>query len=220
MDDVIDGYDCDPQPDVWPLRRGDTLANHDWFPFHSHRFLASSFVTTALMEQRRGDIGTAVILWSESMRQDPAGTLPDCDIELASLARFSTVGDWLAVKDGVMRGWVTVLVEDGRLGQTIKRLGHPSFMQGVVEQMHKRKRGRDQARVAQGLAVKKSRIRKKMLELRIGEHVVSDDRAVSALADYFKSSDLYITPDNVRTAMIEVLGFSGEVARFPTRKDI
>lgn len=205
-------------PEIWPLRRGDTLSNHDWFPFHVHRFLGSKFLSKSIMDKRRGDIGTAVMLWCESMRQDPAGTLPDCDIELASLARYPTVEEWLTVRDSVMYGWVPVLVEDERSGETLTRFGHPGFMQGVVEEMHKRKRGRDGAREAARLSVRKSRIRKKMADIRIQEHIISDDRAITALAEYFDQSDLYVTPDNLRAAMIEVLGYTGEVAHFPSRK--
>jgi hypothetical protein len=73
---------------TWPLRRGDTLSNHDRFPFHGHRFLAPKFLATCLMGKRRADVGTAVMLWSELMRQDPSGTLPERYVELASLGRF------------------------------------------------------------------------------------------------------------------------------------
>lgn len=199
----------------WPLKRGETLSNHDWFPFYGHRFLASEFVAGAIMEGRRGDVGTAVLLWSESMRQDPAGTLPTTDIALASLARFASIESWMEVKDGVMHGWVPVEVEDERSGETITRLGHPGFMQGVVEGMHKRKKSRDGAREAGRLAVRKSRIRKKMAEMQYEKHLIADDRVVSALAEYFELSELYITPDNLRGAMIEVLGYTGEVTHFP-----
>ena len=202
---------------TWPLKRGDTLSNHDWFPFHGHRFLASKFLATCLMDKRRADVGTAVMLWSESMRQDPAGTLPECDVELASLGRFATVEEWQAVKQGVMQGWVPVLVEDDRSGEMLTRLGHPGFMQSVVEEMHKRKRGRDGAREAARLAVRKSRIRKKLAEMRIQKNIVDDDRAIVALAEYFEHSDLYVTADNLKSAMIEVLGYTGEVTHFPAR---
>jgi len=206
------------QPDMWPLQRGETLSNHDWFPFYGHRFLASGFLASAIMDGRRADVGTAIILWSESMRQDPAGTLPECDIELASLARFTTVDRWLSVKAGVMRGWLPVLVEDGRTGEVSTRLGHPRFMQGIVEEMYKRKRGRDGAREAAALAQRRSRIRKKMTDLKVADHIIGDDQAVNALSDHFKLSDLYITAENVRAAMIEVLGYTGEVAQFPVRR--
>lgn len=211
MDDFV-------QPDMWPLQRGDTLSNHDWFPFFGHRFLASKFLAMAVMEKRRGDLGTAVILWSEAMRQDPAGTLPESDIELATLGRFGSVDEWRAVREGVMYGWVPVLVEDARTGEVATRLGHPGFLQQVVEEMFKRKRGRDGAREAARLAVRKSRIRKKMTDLRIQEHVINDDRVIHSLAEYFEHSDLYVTPDNLRAAMTEVIGYTGEVTHFPQRK--
>lgn len=206
------------QPDTWPLQRGDMLSNHDWFPFYIHRFLTSNFLLGAVMEDRRGDVGTALILWCESMRQDPAGTLPDSDMELASLAKYGTVADWLAVRAGVMHGWVKVRVEDAETGDCEIRLGHPRFMQGVVEQMHKRKLSRDGAREASKLAVRKSRIRKKMAELKVRKHVIEDDRVMAALAEYFAQSDIYITADNVRAAMTEVIGYTGEVTHITSRR--
>lgn len=213
---MADGEDFEET--FWPLKRGETLSNHDWFPFFGHRFLASKFLAVAVMEQRRGDIGTAVMLWSEAMRQDPAGTLPDCDIELATLSRFGSVEEWRAVRAGVMHGWVSVSVEDSLSGETITRLGHPGFLRQVVEEMFKRKRGRDGAREASRMAVRKSRIRRKMSDLRIQEHIISDDRVIHALAEYFEHADLYLTADNLRSAMTSVIGYTGEVAHFPNRK--
>jgi hypothetical protein len=210
--------DCEARPDRWPLMRGDTLSNHDWFPFYGHRFLHSKFLRTALMEGRRADVGTAVMLWTESLAEDPAGTLPDCDLELASLARFATIADWLEVKDGVLYGWEHVEVEDAATGEVETRLGHPGFILGVVEEMAKRKKSRDGAREAARLAVKKTRIRKKMSELQIAKHIIEDDRSIHMLAEYFDQSDLFINHDNVRAAMVEVIGFTGEVTQFPQKR--
>ncbi|MBT9383311.1 hypothetical protein KM176_05520 [Pseudooceanicola sp. CBS1P-1] len=208
--------DFERQPDMWPLKRGETLSNHDWFPLYGHRFLGSSFVRKAVLQGRRADIGTAMILWAEAMREDPAGTLPTDDEELASLARFQSVEDWLEVREGVLHGWEFVFVEDERTGETQRRLGHPGFMQGVVLQMHKRKISRDAGREMRNLAVKKSRIKKKMEELQVREPLLSDSRALHAMAEFFEQSDLHITHDNVRSAMVEVLGYSGDVMPFPT----
>lgn len=210
--------DFEQSPDTWPLRRGETLSNHDWFPFYGHKFLASDFTNQAVLEDRRADIGTAVMLWAESMRQDPAGTLPMSDTTLAGLAKFPSVDAWLAVKDNALHGWVPVMVEDDRFDEPQMRLGHPGLMHDIVSDMYRRKRGRDGAREASKLAVRKSRIRKKMAELRVPEHMVSDNAAVVELALYFEHSDLYITAENVRTAMIEALGYTGDVVRLPSRR--
>lgn len=203
------------QPDVWPLFRGDTLSNHDWFPFYGHKFLGSRFLGTSLMKGKRADVGTAVILWAEAMRQDPAGTLPEDDYELASLCRFASVEEWQACRESVLHGWVPVYVEDEQTGVQVIRLGHPSFMQGIVEQMHRRKKGRDGAREAGNLATKKSRIKKKMVEARIPDHIINDDRAMDLLVAYFDASDLYITKDNLKQAMVEAIGFNPSVTHFP-----
>ncbi|WHP68848.1 hypothetical protein [Phaeobacter inhibens] len=217
MDDLIE---CPNAPqDIWPLKRGDTLSSHDWFPFFSHRFLGSTFVRRCRATKRREDIGTAVILWAESMRQDPAGTLPPGDLDLADLAHFHCMDEWQQAKENVLYGWVPVLVEDPRTGEFETKLGHPGMIEDIVQDMHKRKKGRDHAREAQNLATKKFRIRDKMRGMGVDEHIISDDRAVTALAEFFAQSSLYITPDNVRTAMIEVLGYTGKVTPISAARD-
>ena len=62
---------------------------------------------------------------------------------------------------------------------------------------------------AQSAQIRK--IRKKMVENGVQDHVIKDDRAVTALAEHFAHSELYITPQNVAAAMVEVLGYTGEV---------
>lgn len=210
MKDVVDCLDG-PTPDTWPLQRGDTLSSHDWYPFYGHKFLSSRFLSKCVMTGRRADIGTAMILWSEAMRQDPAGTLPTDDLELADMARFRSVSEWQEVRENVLHGWATVLVEDPRSGEAEVRLGHPGLIEDIVQDMYKRKRGRDAAREAGRLALKKHKIRKKMAEICVQEHMIKDDRIITALAEHFEHSELYITPDNVRAAMVEVLGYTGDV---------
>ncbi|WP_155846155.1 hypothetical protein [Celeribacter ethanolicus] len=200
---------------VWPLKRGETLSNHDWFPFYGHRFLGSRFLSVSLLKGRREDIGTALILWTEAMSQDPGGTLPDCNMELAGLARFSSVDEWVSVRENVMAGWVPVEVEDEVAGKMITRLGHPGFMQGVVAEMYKRKKGRDGAREAARVAVKKSRLKAKLEEMKGYENVIANPQAIMQLVEYFEHSDLFMTPDNIRAALHEVLGWSGQVRPFP-----
>lgn len=195
----------------WPLERGDTLSNHDWFPFYGHRFLASSFVARAVMQDRRADIGTAMILWSESMRQDPAGTLPVDDLELAALARFHSLAEWVAVRDGVLHGWEPVTVVDSVTGAESVRLGHLGMIQGIVAQMHRRKVSRDGARSAAATATRKSRIKDKLKEAKAPAWMMQDDAAIAALVAHFEQTNLYITAENVRAAMVSLLGYDDQV---------
>lgn len=206
-------------PDLWPLRRGETLSSHDWFPFYVHKFLGSRFLGRCVMTGQRADVGTALILWTEAMRQDPAGTLPSDDLLLAGLARFRSIEEWQEARDNVLHGWVPVLVEDDRTGELETRLGHPGLIEQIVQDMHKRKRGRDSAREAGRLALKKHKIRKKMVEGGIQDHVIKDARAVTLLAEHFEHSELYITVENVRAAMIEVLGYTGDVTPISAARD-
>lgn len=207
--------DFERSPDPWPLERGQTLSNHEWWPFHGHRFLASAFMAEAVLQGRRADLGTALILWAEAMRQDPAGTLPDDDLQLAALARFPSVEAWQEARPGVMHGWVPVLVTDGRTGEVTTRLGH-SMLEVVAKDMHKRKRGRDEARKAGARSQRKGRIRKKMMEIGVSEELVAQDRVVAVLVDYFEATpDLFINAENVRNAMISEIGWTGQIAQFP-----
>ncbi|UXC37335.1 YdaU family protein [Cupriavidus gilardii] len=57
---------------------------------------------------------SAVMLWCASWHQVPAGSLPNDDRSLASLAGFGrAVGEWEKVRDGALRGWIEC--SDGRL---------------------------------------------------------------------------------------------------------
>nr|WP_319250490.1 hypothetical protein [uncultured Celeribacter sp.] len=138
-------------------------------------------------------------------------------MELAGLARFSSVEEWRAVKDSVLSGWVPVEVEDDVAGKMVTRLGHPGFMQGIVADMYKRKKGRDGAREAARVAVKKSRLKAKLEEMKGFENIIASPQAIMQLVEYFEHSDLFMTQDNIRSALHEVLGYRADVARFPRR---
>ncbi|NOV24180.1 DUF1376 domain-containing protein [Cupriavidus necator] len=50
---------------------------------------------------------SAVMLWCAAWHQVPAGSLPNDDRSLASLAGYGrAVGEWLKIKEGALRGWI------------------------------------------------------------------------------------------------------------------
>lgn len=212
---MTDLMDQEPEM-IWPLRRGETLSNHDWFPLHTHRLLGSDFVSLSIMDGRRADIGTALMLWSESFRQDPAGTLPADDRLLAGLARFADIGEWMACRDNVLRGWKIVDVEDDD-GLMQRRLGHVSFMMKIVDDMYKRKRGRDASAQARGQAVRKSRVRDKLKDLGF-DHLAGQPPVITMILETLDQGDMYITPDNVSIVLKEHHLDGGKVARLPGRR--
>ncbi|WP_298491569.1 hypothetical protein [uncultured Maritimibacter sp.] len=203
------------QPDTWALERGDTLSNHDWFPLHGHRLLSSAFVAKCVMLDRREDLGTALILWAEAMRQDPAGTLPCEPIQLAALARFHSLEAWEAVADNVLHGFELVHVKDPRTGELVPRMGH-ALLGEIATEMHKRKTGRDAAREQARGQKRKDRIKAKMKEAGIEAGMIENPRVIGELLRFFDASpDLYITADHVVMAMRETMGFTGTVSHFP-----
>lgn len=192
--------------DFWayPLRHGDRLQSYDWMPLYVERLLSSRFVASAIYNGRRQDIGTALLLWSASMKQNPAGTLPDDDIELAQLARFGAdVDGWREAREGALYGWRPVHIDDAPPGSGA-RLGHPLIAE-IAQEQFSRKRGRERGREVAAWATMKSRVRAK---LRDAKHprIAENDYAVEQIAQWLRDNDLYVTLENVRVATETVMG--------------
>lgn len=190
---------------LYPLGYGDRLSNHDWVPLYVNRLLTSRFIAHACAADRRQDIGTALILWSESFKQDPAGTLPDDDVELAQIARFGRdIEAWRAAREGAMHGWAVTEIPGAEEGDP-PRLGH-AVIAGIAADMFKRKSGRDQARENGRQAQSRSRIRAKLTHLKYPKHLVTNDEVVQRIMAWLAQSSLPITDDNVRAAMETAVG--------------
>ncbi len=190
--------------DLWlyPLKVGDKLATNDWIEWHFHSFLESAFVAHMLHKGRRDVIATAGILWSASYRQDPAGTLPDDDIQLAKMAGFGVdVAAWQEQRDLALWGWSHCLVEDPELAEPIRgRLGHRKVIAPVAANSFKRRDGRKAARDAGALAVLKSRIRKKLEEA--GKKKLSENpEFITDVAKFLDRANLWCTDENVAAAV-------------------
>lgn len=195
----------------YPLKWGDTLSNHEWMPLYVHRLLTSDFVAYACVEGRRADLGTALILWCESLRQNPAGTLPDDDVQLAQLARFGPdLAAWKAARDGALHGWESVIVDDAPV-HGAARLGH-RVIAPVVEDMFRRKQGRDQSRAAARLATIRTRVKVKMREVGFPKRVIENKHVVSAIADWLDRHGLYVTAENVSAGADAAAGVPRSVA--------
>lgn len=189
----------------YPLGYGDRLSNHDWVPLYVNRLLTSRFIAHACAEDRRQDIGTALILWSESFKQDPAGTLPDDDVELAQIARFGRdIDAWRVARAGAMHGWGLVQIPGAEEGDP-PRLGH-AVIASIASDMFKRKSGRDHARENQRQAQSRSRIRAKLSALKYQKHLITNDEVVQRIMVWLAQSNLPITDDNVRAAMEAAVG--------------
>ena len=85
------------------------LRSFPYMPLHIARIRDSKIAASVTGEEFRA----ALLLWCSSWHQVPAASLPNDDVELASLAGFGRViGEWEKVRDGAMHGWV--LCSDGR----------------------------------------------------------------------------------------------------------
>ncbi|MDG3040454.1 hypothetical protein [Roseicyclus marinus] len=197
----------------WPLLRGETLSNYDWHPFHHHRFMESEFLAEILLTGQRAQGFTAMLLWSVSINQDPAGTLPMSDRHLAVLARCASLAEWEEMRDIALRGWVTVKVEDPQTGVDFERLGHPMTL-AIVTEMIERKRSNKAKQTAGKDRQKMVRIRKKMMGLKVGREILENPMVMNRLVRHFNLTGLHVTDENVKQILVEEFGFDSGVRPF------
>ena len=184
---------------VYPLRWGETLATNEWIEWQFHRFLTSRFVAYTVHENSRAEAFTAMLLWSESYRQDPAGTLPDDDVELMGLARVTSMADWLAMKPLVLRGWTSCAI-DGERHNAGARLGNDVIAK-IASDSYRRKAGRVQSRESGTINTKKSRIRDH-LEKMGHKKLAGNNLLVTELAEYLeRNGKMWATAANVAAAL-------------------
>lgn len=98
-----------------------TMAGNDWYPLHFDRLRKSKWW------RRASDLARArnVMLWGEAYKQQPAGSMPDDDDDLAEAAGFGMdVEAFISAKAEIMAPWV--LCSDGRWY-------HPTVCEVVLE---------------------------------------------------------------------------------------
>jgi len=200
---------------IYPLRMGEMLSNLDWWPFYGHKFEQSEFVLRAVNVGRLDWIGAGVCLWNGALRQDPAGAIIDDDMRLAHLARCG-VDQWVGMRAEVLRGWLTVLVEVPG-GDTVERITHPQIM-AVAEEQIRRKRGFDVAKRAANDRKKRERIRRQLQAMRVREAIITD-QTIGILLGWFNDTGLYVTADNLRMGLTDVVGIRPGVAILDQRRE-
>ncbi len=101
--------DCSALPPP-PVSADIDLRSYCWMKLDLSRLHSSDFIHLASNEE----FGSAVKLWTESMRQVPAGSLPNDDKILACLAGYrGSPRRWMKVKTIALHGFS--LCSDGRL---------------------------------------------------------------------------------------------------------
>ncbi len=115
-----------------PVEADVDLTAFPFMPLNVRRLRDSRFAASADPEAFR----TGVLLWCAAWHQVPAGSLPDDDIQLATLAGFGrAVSDWQKVRDGALYGWSKC--SDGRLY-------HRVLVQAVLEAWSRREDWQEQ----------------------------------------------------------------------------
>lgn len=182
---------------VYPLRAGTRVGALDYFPLFHTRFLGSSMFATSTNEE----IGAALALWTYALgTQDPGGTLPLADLDLAHAARcWRDMATWERLRAGVLRGWARVRIVDEAEETVAVRLSHPVVTEAAVE-MSRIVVGA-QARRQGNLARQKfGRLRATMRDLG-HEHLARDDDAVRRVQEWLTERSLPQSKPDVRAAV-------------------
>lgn len=185
------------------MKLGDTLATNEWVEWHIHRFLDSDFVARMARTGRLDVIGAAVILWTASFKEDPAGTLPDDDILLADKAKVRDLDTWRELRPLVLHDWSPVVIEHGETGEEIRgRLGHHG-RHGVAGRVTKvsvksahRRAGKAAGREAARMSVQRSRVKAKLKAMHRTRFADNAD-LVASVARWLDQNDLFVNEDNI-----------------------
>lgn len=187
---------------VYPLRWGDTIADQDWVPLYFHRVLGSDLTAEACAAGVEGRAAgfTAFLLWCESIKQDPGGTLPDNDIALARLAGFGAdLAAWRKVRVAALHGWTATHV-DGDDTRAQNRLAHRTIAELALfafNRKHGRKLGREAARVSNV----KWKVRAQLEKMKRPARLIEDDQLITRIAEFLIGGGLHVTQDNVKSAL-------------------
>lgn len=186
---------------LYPLRLGDVLSGQDWIEMGFHRVLGSRWRTVMGRNPEAGFYG--FILWLESMRQNPAGTLPDHDDELAALAGLGLdVARWRDLRADALYGWRPCLVADADGGDGGVRLAHRTIT-GVALRSYgyKLRRGEKSADGTHGKRVQRILLKLPGTGLRRAGCTREFAEKVEA---WLSARDLRITDPNVLSAVEDI----------------
>lgn len=181
---------------VHPMPAGTRLASFDYWQVHQHALAGSRFWAVATNEE----VGAAMRLWNSAYRdQDPGGTLPCDDIELATIARYGTdMAGWQRVRRMVLRGWEPVRIVDASGAAVGVRFAHP-MVTDIALVLHGLKDRARQRTASSRLSMQRSRIREKLRDLGFTD-LADTGAAIIALSAWLEARGLIVTVENVREA--------------------
>lgn len=170
----------------------------EWYTIHITPLMRSSL-------WRRADhqaIGVSLMMWTAAMREDPIGTLPDDDVELAAITGFGRdVAGWREVRArGVLDKWEPrFCARVGGQPETV-RLAHP-FLTSVALDAFKRmeKQAAERRRAAERAHM--SRIKAHMKDGGAHAGMVNRPDIVAAVIECLSARDMPANAANVFEAM-------------------
>ena len=190
---------------LYALRLGDVLTAHDWVEMRLHRLLGSRW--RAVMTEDSPEAGVfGFLLWMESFRQDPAGTLPEDDVELAALAGIGGQhARWAGLRgagpgEGALYGWRPCIVEDPGGGPPVRRLAHRTIAE-IAERGFERQAARRGASAEGTERRRLNRVKARLRNTALRRASADSDRVAARVLAWLDERRLQITQANVQAAI-------------------
>ncbi|GBR33985.1 hypothetical protein AA11826_1156 [Komagataeibacter oboediens DSM 11826] len=151
------------------------LRGYDFMPLFGHRLFSSEFYTEASDAEFRAGMR----LWWAAWSQLPAGSLPNSDRALATLADFGRdVEAWQAVKERALHGFI--LCSDGRLY-------HPMLCQEALDAYEERlRKSKKRVKDKERLQAWREMRRKQNADTHHPEEQISEETEVKRVSSEFQ----------------------------------
>lgn len=164
---------------VYPIGRADRLDGHSFVKWQTARWLSSRTWKLASWEVQ----GMARALFDLCQNENPIGTLPDDDEELAQMLRTTPlrVRELRAMDLGPLRNWSRCLC-DG-----VVRLAHPVVTETILDALERRALAQ-LSKEQKAVAVRLDRLRKAMLAQMVSKEVVADDVLINRLDEWIEAN--------------------------------
>lgn len=181
---------------VYPLLLGQDVSNLEFHPAYHHRAMGSPLWSTSTGDEFKA---TVALVYASIATQDPGGTLPMAEAELAHHALCGLdMGLWQRVRSFALRGWEPVQILNADGAAVSVRYAHAEVEAIAVGMWQLKVTAKAKAasrRVSQQCARVRDQLR------RLGqEHVAESEATVDRIRDWLDERDLIISRENVRDA--------------------
>ena len=164
---------------VYPILASERLDGHSFVKWHTARWLSSRSSKLCSFEVQ----GMMRHLFDLCQTENPIGTLPDDDDELAVMLRCSParVREWRTADLGPLRNWARCR-SDG-----VVRLMHPVVIEQIQDALERRAMAQ-LSKEQKAVAARMERLRRALLANGVSKEVVADEMLIGRIDEWLEAN--------------------------------